>query len=220
MVMTTSLRILLADDHPLFRSGLRALLASDPRLNVVAEAENGEVALAEIQKHRPDVAVLDLEMPIKGGFEVVSEIQQKKIPVEVIVLTAYKSEEMLTKALDLGIKGFVLKDSAVAEILDCIAMVMKGKNYISPELSSFLVGRRDRADSLAREIPGLAHLTPTERRILKGVAQEKITKEIADELSISVRTVDHHRANICLKLDLHGTNALFKFAVSHRSELL
>jgi DNA-binding NarL/FixJ family response regulator len=141
------------------------------------------------------------------------------LPVAVIILTMHDSESLFNAALDLGVKGYVLKDSAMPEIIDCIKAVLVGRNYISPQLSTYLIGRGDRAAALARRAPGLKDLTPAEQHILKLIADERTSRQIADELHISIRTVDRHRANICDKLNLHGSNALVKFAVAHRSEL-
>ena len=213
------IRVLIADDHPIFRNGLRMMIESAPDITLVSEAENGAIALAAIQQHQPDVAVLDLDMPVKDGFEVASAVEEQRLPTKVIFLTGHKSEALFNKAFDSGVRGYVLKDSAIAEILDSIKTVNAGQSYISPQLSTFLLNRRKKADVLHEEKPTLESITPTERQVLKMVAQEKTSRQIADELCISVRTVEHHRANICLKLGLRGSNALIKFAIGNRSEL-
>ena len=210
---------MIVDDHPIFRQGLRAVIEADARLKVVAQATDGDEALNLLQDHKPDVAVLDLDMPGKDGFAVARAIQSQQLPVAVIILTMHDSESLFNAALDLGVKGFVLKDSALPEIIDCIKAVAAGRNYISAQLSNYLLNRGNRAGALARERPGLNDLTPAERNILKLIANEKTSKQIADELNISIRTVDRHRANIADKLGLHGSTALFRFAVMNRSEL-
>src|SRR5687767_3634109 len=215
----TDIRIIIADDHPIFRQGLRAVIEADARLKVVAQATDGDEALNLLQDHKPDVAVLDLDMPGKDGFAVARAIQSQQLPVAVIILTMHDSESLFNAALDLGVKGFVLKDSALPEIIDCIKAVAAGRNYISAQLSNYLLNRGNRAGVLARERPGLNDLTPAERNILKLIANEKTSKQIADELNISIRTVDRHRANIADKLGLHGSTALIRFAVMNRSEL-
>ena len=217
--MDAETQIIIADDHPIFRRGLRAIVEAQAHLKVVAEAADGDAALALICEHEPDVAILDLDMPGRDGFAVTRAIADKGLAVAVIILTMHDSESLFNAALDLGVKGFVLKDSALPEILDCLKAVAAGRNYISPQLSTYLVGRATRADALSRDKPGLQDLTPAERNILRLVASEKTTRQIADELHISPRTVDRHRANICDKLDLHGANALIRFALSHKSEL-
>ena len=217
--MKTEIRIVIADDHPIFRRGLRSVIESDPGLKIIAEAEDGEVALGHIQALQPEIAILDMEMPNKGGFEVMRAIQEKMSPVAVIFLTMYKDERFFNAALDLGVKGYVLKDSAVNDIVACIKTVASGQNFISPLLSTYLVNRRDRATSLLKQKPGLNNLTAAEREVLRLIATNKTNKEIADELCISIRTVEKHRANISEKLELHGSHVLLSFALEHKSEL-
>lgn len=154
-----------------------------------------------------------------NGFELVRKLHQQRIEVATIFLTMYKDKHIFSEALDLGASGYVLKSSALTDIVDCIKAVSEGEQYISPVLASFLIARKRRADSLAERKPSLKDLTPTERRILHLIAESKTSKEIADELFVSHRTVENHRANICTKLDLHGNNSLLKFALEHRSEL-
>lgn len=215
--MNNETKVIIADDHALLRRGLRGVIESEPDLQVVAEADNGETALALISEHEPDVAILDLDMPAKDGFDVTRAIQERNLAVDVIILTMHNSESLFNTALDLGVKGFVLKDSAMPEIIDCIRAVTDGRKYISPQLSTHLINRSNR--SAAQDKSGLNNLTPAERNILKSIAAEKTSRQIADELFISIRTVDRHRANICDKLDLRGTNALLKFAVAHKSQI-
>lgn len=212
-------RIVIADDHPIFRRGLRGMIESEAGFTVVAEAEDGEIALDAIGEYDPDVVILDVDMPGKDGFEAASAIIRKNTAVGVIFLTMHNTESLFNAALDLGVKGYVLKDSALPEITDCIRAVAAGKNYISPPLSTYLINRSGRVDALKRRTPGIYDLTPAERNILKLIAAEHTSREIAEKLFISVRTVDRHRANITAKLDLRGTNALVKFAISHKSEL-
>jgi DNA-binding NarL/FixJ family response regulator len=218
-MMHPEIKLIIADDHPIFRRGLRAVIETDPQIKVMAEAGEGDTALACIRQYAPHIAILDLDMPGKDGFEVTRAIREDNLLVEVIILTMHDKESLLKAALDLGVKGFVLKDSAMPEIIDCIKAVMSGRNYVSPQLSSYLIGRGQRRAALAQDTPALKHLTPTEQNVLKLIAGENTSRQIADTLHISIRTVDRHRANICEKLNLHGSNALMKFAVSHKSEL-
>jgi DNA-binding NarL/FixJ family response regulator len=217
--MSTEIRLVIADDHPLLRNGLRQVIESDSRLKVLAEAGDGEAALERIEALRPDVAVLDIEMPRLTGFDLLRAIREKKIVVEVVFLTMYKDEEMFNEALDLGAKGYVLKDSAITDITGCIHAVAAGRHYISPAISSYLINRNARSSELIKRKPSLNDLTATERRILKLIAENKTSKQIAAELFISHRTVENHRANICQKLDLKGSHSLIKFAFDHKSQL-
>jgi DNA-binding NarL/FixJ family response regulator len=217
--MDAETRIIIADDHPIFRHGLRAVIEREAPLKVVAEAIDGDEALALIIEHEPDLAILDLDMPGQDGFAVTRALAARGLAVAVVILTMHDREALFNAALDLGVKGFVLKDSALPEITDCIKAVMSGRNYISPQLSTYLVSRGKRAAALAHATPGLRDLTPAEQHILRLIAAEKTSRQIADELHISVRTVDRHRANVCDKLNLHGSNALIRFALAHKSEL-
>jgi DNA-binding NarL/FixJ family response regulator len=217
--MSTEIRLVIADDHPLLRNGLRQVIESDSRLKVLAEAGDGEAALERIEALRPDVAVLDIEMPRLTGFDLLRAIREKKLAVEVVFLTMYKDEEVFNEALDLGAKGYVLKDSAITDIAGCIHAVAAGRHFISPAISSYLINRNTRSAELVKQKPSLKDLTATERRILKLIAENKTSKEIGAELFISHRTVENHRANICQKLDLKGSHSLIKFAFDHKSQL-
>jgi DNA-binding NarL/FixJ family response regulator len=217
--MKPEISIIIADDHPIFRQGLRHIIETDAALQIVAEASDGEAALAQIEQTRARIAILDVNMPRKDGFEVLRAVQERRLPTAIIFLTMHNDEKYFNTALDAGVKGYVLKDGASTEIINCIRAVAAGQNYISPPLSTYLINRSRRADALAQSIPALESLTPTERRVLKLLAQYKTSQEIADELCISVRTVHHHRANIAEKLELRGSHALMKFAIEHQSEL-
>lgn len=217
--MKTEIRIVMADDHPVVRQGLRMMIESDRALKVVAEAGDGQTALDQIRALQPEVAVLDVDMPQLDGFAVAREVIRQKLPVEIIFLTIHREEELFQAALDLGVKGYVLKDSAMTDIIAGIKAVAAGQPYLSPALSPYLLKRGARAAALAKAKPTINDLTPTERRILKMIADEKTSKEIAETLFISPRTVETHRTNIARKLELQGSLALVKFAVAHKSEL-
>lgn len=211
--------IVMADDHPIFRGGLAQLLKTVPNFMLVGEAEDGVTALERIRALRPAVAILDVDMPGKDGFDVARAVVDEGLSVEVIFLTMHKNEKLLNSALDLGVKGYVLKDSAAAEIISAIKAVVAGESFISPAISTYLVNRSRRADSFTKQPSSLDKLTPTERKVLALVAEGQSTKEIASALFISPRTVDHHRANITEKLDLKGHNKLLRFALQHKDEL-
>jgi DNA-binding NarL/FixJ family response regulator len=217
--MTRRITVLIVDDHPLFRSGLRQVIADDPRFELVGETGDGEAAFQMIQKKKPDVAVLDVNLPGLSGLEITRKLQTKRLATRVIMLTMHKDEETCNRALDIGAKGFVLKENAVEEILKAIAAVAEGEYYLSSTISSYLVRRRNRAEMLAAKKPGLDDLTKAERRILKLIAEKKTSRQIGAELFISPRTVEAHRANICAKLELTGSHSLLQFALENRSAL-
>lgn len=209
-------RIVIADDHPIVRSGLRTVIESHTRLCVIAEAADGAAALAAIEQTQPDIAILDVNMPALSGFELVRQLHARKLSVAVIFLTIHSDAVMFNEALDLGARGYVLKESAVTDIVHSIHAVMAGELFISAALTEQLHQRQ--SDTTPQN--SLHTLTATERRILRLIAANKESKDIAAELSISYRTVENHRANICRKLGLGGHNALLHFALEHRLELL
>ena len=217
--MNRKVRVLIADDHPIFRQGLRQIIDTAPELEVVCEAADGEQALEWLQGPGADVAVLDLTMPLKDGFAVARAVREQGLQVPLVLLTMHQDEHYLNAALDLGVRGYVVKDSATTEIVHCIQAVASGQEYVSPTLSSLLIRRSRRAAALTEQKPALTGLTPTERRILKLIAEGQTSREIAALLNIGVRTVEHHRNNVALKLGLRGSHALLKFAVQHQSEL-
>jgi len=211
------IKVLIADDHPIFRGGLKSVIEKERALSVIAEAGNGAEALELIRQHRPAVAVLDLDMPEMDGFDVARELQRLRLPVSVVILTMHKDETHFNQAIDLGVRGYVIKDEAASEIVGCIKAVAAGREYFSPALSSYLLSRTRRASS--KHQSGINDLTPTERRVLFLLAEFKTSKEIAAELCVSTRTIENHRAHICQKLDLQGSHALTKFALQHKAEL-
>jgi DNA-binding NarL/FixJ family response regulator len=211
--MQRAITLVLADDHPIFRQGLRQVIEADRRLHIVAEAADGQTAIDRIEELKPDVAVLDVDMPNRDGLEVARAIRDRRLPTRVIFLTLHKDERLLNTALDAGVNGYVIKDGAVTEIVDSIKAVVAGSHYVSPALSTQLINRGRRISALAGKTPGLDRLTPVERTILGLIAEFKTSREIADILCISPRTVDHHRANMAEKLDLRGSHALTRFAV-------
>lgn len=213
------IRVVIVDDHPLFRQGLRRAIEEDQRFVIAGEADDGQVALDLILNDKPDVAVLDVNLPGMNGLEIAARLKAKKSKAHLVVLTMLKDEQVFNQALNLDIRGFVLKENAAIEILNCIAAVARGEAYVSPSLTDYLLRRRGRAGALATKQPGLDDLTVAERRILKRVAQGKTTKEIAGEFFISPRTVESHRANICDKLELTGSNRLLQFALENRDAL-
>jgi DNA-binding NarL/FixJ family response regulator len=217
--MTRRTKVLIVDDHPLFRGGLRQVILDDGRFELAGETGDGEEALRLIQEKKPDVAVLDVKLPGLTGLEIARKLQEKRSRTHVIMLTMHNEEDLFNRALDSGAMGFVLKENAVEEIVKAIVAVADGQHYLSSTISGYLVRRRHRSESLAKEKPGLDDLTKAELRILKLISQKKTSREIGAELFISPRTVEAHRANICSKLGLRGSHSLLWFVSSHKSEL-
>lgn len=218
--MSNEITIIIADDHPIVRKGLREVIEEDKRLRVVAEANNGREAVEAIEKFRPQVTILDIDMPVLNGFDTARLIKAEKFDTEIIFLTMHRDEDLFNEAIDLGAKGFVLKESALIEIIECIKAVAASEHYASHALTKFLINRSRRAVGLTEHLPTIQDLTPTQRKILKLIAEDLTSKQISEMLFISPRTVEKHRQNICEKLGLQGNHSLFKFAVQHRSQLL
>ena len=215
----TKVTVLLADDHPIVRRGLRDALAKEPNLVVVGEAKDGSSALELVRTLKADVVVADISMPGMDGMELAKQIRDKGLATQIIFLTIHRDREFVDEALRTGARGYVLKDSATEEIVAAIREVAKGGYYASPGVTAHLIERHRRADRLSEIAPGVSELTATERRILALIAECKTSSEIGELLHISPRTVDTHRTNISNKLELRGKHALMKFAVGHRSEL-
>jgi DNA-binding NarL/FixJ family response regulator len=216
--MDEEIRVLIADDHPIVRKGLRLSVEEDPGLKVVAEAADGESALGLIKKLRPQVAVLDIDMPKLDGLAVAREIARQKLDTKIIFLTFHADEELFRSAMEIGSKGYILKDSASQEIVAGVHAVASGRPYISSAITEKLLNPPKAApvqDGIG------ANLTPTERRIMRLIADGKTSKEIGAELSIHYRTVENHRTNICRKLNLEGegANALLRFALQNKNSL-
>jgi len=211
--VSDAIRILIADDHPVVRKGLRMAIEEDAGLAIVAEASDGEAALALIERIRPQVGVLDIDMPKLDGFHVAREIRKRQLAVEIIFLTMHAEEDLLQAALDVGAKGYILKDSALLEIVAAVRAVAAGQPYLNSILTARLLQRQSPAPP--QNSPA-DRLTPTERRIVQLIAADKSSKEIGAELSIHYRTVENHRTNICRKLGLEGANALLRFALQNK----
>lgn len=211
--------IVLADDHPVFRHGLRQIVEAESDYTVVGEARDGENALEQIRTLLPEIAILDISMPKLDGLAVASSVQKEGLPVKIILVTMYREEKLFKKALEAGVKGYVLKDSVTTDILSCLNAVAAGENYTSPELTTYLMKRVREVDVARTPESSWDILSDTERRVLSLIADCKTNKEIAQELFISVRTVETHRNNICKKLDVHGSHALMKFALDHKDHV-
>lgn len=208
--------LLIADDHPIFRQGLKHVLEILPWLKIIGEADDGNSALLLIDRLRPDIVLLDLAMPGSDGLTVLEESMKKRPDQVSIIVTSYDDSAYLDRALELGAKGYMVKDSAAENLVQCLNTVLAGELFISPSLggkSSKLPG------GSTPDISRLDRLTKTERTVLSLVGKCMTSKEIAAQLNVSFRTVQNHRAHICEKLGLRGTNQLMNFAIENRGRI-
>lgn len=206
-------KIVIADDHPFILKGLYDHLISQ-NLNVIGQASDGTQALQLIIDHEPDIAILDIEMPYLSGFSIAEIIKNKNLSTKVIVLTIHKEEEFITQAKVLNISGYLLKEDTAAEIIACLEQVNSGKNYFSPNILDNAINASD------KKAEKLAHLTPSEIKILKLISDKKNSQEIAELFHVSERTVEKHRSNIIGKLNLDGqSNSLTNWAIENRNLL-
>ena len=217
--MKEQITIVIADDHPLFRSGVRQALERNGDLRVLAEAGDGDTAFRLVQEHRPRVAVLDINMPGMSGLEVARALSKEKNAPEIVLLTMFDDEEMLNEAMDLGVKAYLLKESASVDVSNAVRAALDGKHFVSPALTDKLLQRARKQSEFKAGHPGLGELTPTERKILKHIAESRSSKEIADDMFLSPKTVDNYRFKISEKLGVHGAYSLLKFALEHKSLL-
>jgi len=212
------IRILIADDHPVVRKGLRLSIEEDPGLTVIGEASDGETAVAMIKKLKPDVAVLDIDMPKMDGLAVGRELAKQKLKTEIIFLTFHSDEDLFRAAMEIGSKGYILKDSASQEIVAGVRAVAAGRPYLSSAITAQMLQKKEAPPkTMGEELTG--RLTPTERRVMQLIAQGKSSKDIGAELSIHYRTVENHRTNICRKFSIEGegANALLRFALQNKN---
>lgn len=204
--------IIIADDHPLLLRGLSDFLVQKG-YNVIGQAQNGKDACQLIQTKNPDIAILDIQMPLLSGLEIAQKCLNETLQTKIVLITFHKEVELYHQAKDLNIFGYILKDFALEEIENCIKTVIEGSPYFSPKILELL--------SVANEkTPGLSYLTPSEKKILKLIANDKTNKEIAALLFISHRTVEKHRSNIINKLNLEQkTNSLLIWAKENQNQL-
>ena len=211
--------VLIVDDHPLLRRGVRDVIGHDSRFQVVGEASDGEEALRLVASLKPHIVILDIDMPRLNGLETIRAIRELRFAVNVIILTMYNEEDMFNATMDLGAKAYVLKENAANEIIAALEKVDEGESFLSPVMLEAGQRRSERVRQILLSKPQIEALTPAERRILKLIGEDYTSKEIADLLKLSVRTVDNHRQHICNKLKLHGTHSLLKFAFDNSAYL-
>jgi len=207
------LRILIADDHSVVRAGLRTLLESRSGWQVCAEAADGREAVEKATKFKPDVAVLDIGMPVFNGVEATRRIHASSPHTEILILTMHESDDLVVQVVEAGARGYILKDEADRVLLAAVDAVRQSKHYFSTRVSSAL-DSSDKSSDPAR--PSRSRLTPREREILQLLALGKSNKEVASLLGIAVNTAEAHRANIMLKLDFHSLAELVLYAIRNQ----
>src|SRR3972149_4174551 len=211
--MSQKVRIVIAEDHTILREGLRSLLSSNPIFEIVGEAEDGREAIRCVEKFKPDLILTDLSMPRMNGMEAIKEIKKESPATKVLVLTVHKAEEYILATFRAGADGYILKDSTHSELVMAVKKVLDGKRYISPEISEKVIEGYLEGKKILKSRTSWETLTQREREILKLIAEGYRNKQIADDLCISVKTVEKHRANLMEKLDLHSIQALTTFAI-------
>lgn len=205
-------RILLADDHAILRTGLKLMLSNVPNLEVVAEATDGATALQLTEAHRPDLVIMDITMPGMNGIEATYELKRRLPSTRILMLTMHENEEMLFRTVQAGAAGYVLKKSADSELLDAIHQVMAGETFLRPEMAKQVIrDYLDRVDA-GEEAQSFETLTEREQEVLKFLAEGLTNKQVAEKLVLSIRTVETHRMRIMDKLGLKGRAALVAYA--------
>ena len=199
------INLLIADDHPIFRRGLAELLGQQKSFNVIAEACNGQEALEKISSLQIDIAILDISMPIHDGFQVLTAVKDLTLDTKFVVLTMFEEAAYAKRAFELGALGYLLKDHAEEELLYCLNLVQNNKQFSSLDY----LENNEEKDQASK------NLSPAEFKVFNLVSLGKSSAEIADILSLSIRTIDNHRFNMSRKLGLKGPHALLKYAIRH-----
>jgi two-component system, NarL family, response regulator NreC len=213
MTLTAATRIILADDHSVVRAGLRAIVGVARDVTVVADASDGRQAVDLVERHRPDVVVMDLSMPVMDGIAATREIVARALPTKVLILTMHSEEEFLLNAIDAGAAGYLVKTAAERELVDAVRALARGEMYVQPRAARVLSGR------IRHEVPGgedaarLAMLTDRERDVLRWIAEGYSGPEIGEQLDISAKTVDTYKQRIAEKIGLAGRPAYVRFAL-------
>lgn len=200
-------RVVLADDHELVRSGLRALVEQVSGYEVVAEAGDGEALLAAVESKHPDLAIVDIQMPLLGGIDALERIKRMDSPPKVLILSMHSADDYVLRAMRCGADGYLLKDAAASELGRALAALGRGERYLSPKVSETLASVSHRLD----ETP--PSLSPRQREVLRLIARGRATKEIAFELGLSPKTVESHRAQIMERLGIRDIAGLVRYAL-------
>jgi two-component system, NarL family, nitrate/nitrite response regulator NarL len=210
----SKIRLLLVDDHPIVLDGIKSHLCAQPEFEVVGDASNGQDALRKAKLTLPDVILMDISMPHMNGLEAIGHIRKQVPNAKVLILTMHESKEYIAQVVRSGARGYMLKDSAPAELVSAIKAVHNGEVYFSPSVSKVLV--QEMTDGTRRPANGAEQLplTDREREVLSLIAEGLLNKQIADRLGIGVRTIETHRERIMRKLDIHTVAGLTKYAIA------
>ncbi len=210
--MKNKISLLVADDHPLFIEGVIAVIQKNHNFEIAGKVADGLSALSFITENQPDIAILDVQMPGLDGFKVAETVIKANLRTKIILLTMYNVPSLIKKSLRLGVKGFVLKENSILNIVDAIEAVYNGEIYTSEGITI-----QQKSEDIT---PGtvLDILTVSEQKILRLIAENKSSKEICAELFVSYKTVENHRFNICKKFDISGPTSLLKFAMTLKAE--
>jgi two-component system response regulator NreC len=207
-------KVLICDDHTLFREGIRAILTSDPAVNVVGEASDGRQAVEQAHRLRPDVILMDVSMPAMIGYEAIRRIVQTNQQARILVLTMYEEEEIIRRCLRAGAAGYIVKDAPAAQLLEAVHTVSEGGRYLSPRVLKKVVD--DFAGENQPTETKYDTLSSREREVLKLLAEGLSVKDVAAALNLSVKTAEAHKYNLMKKLDLHDRTGLIKYALSRK----
>lgn len=214
--MEKTIDIIIADDHPVFRAGLKQIIESEPFLKVIGEAANGLEAINLINELSPDVAILDIRMPEKTGLQILGELAETNSSTKIILLTSFKNENYFFDSISKGAKGYVLKNDALINISKAVKEVAKGNQFLSPSLTDLFIKKDKLPENKVFISEFISDLTKTECEVLKLIAEWKTNNEIAEIMFISPRTAGNHRTNISNKLNITGSNGLVKFAIENK----
>ena len=212
----SKIRVLLADDHTLFRQGMKTLIAAESDLEVAGEASNGKDAADKAAQLKPDVVLMDIGMPGPSSFEVTRQIRRNHPETKVLFLTMYDDEDYLVEGMEVGASGYVLKDSPAAQLVSAVRDVHRGGSYLSPRMLAQLVDDFRTRIKTTDRLPRFATLTPREKEVLKMLAEGDSVKEVATQLNLSVKTVEAHKFNLMRKLDIHNKAQLVQYAIQKK----
>jgi two-component system nitrate/nitrite response regulator NarL len=211
-VSTKRVKVLLADDHPIVRAGIKLCLSSNKQFEVVGEAIDGQQALEAAERLRPDIILMDINMPKMSGIDACRVLMRKHPEIKVIILTVHDKKEYVLEIMRSGARGYVLKEASEQELLQAIDSVLKGGAFFSPKISRFILEHHSHGQKSTKTEGSM--LSPKEREVLALIAKEFKNKEIAEQFGVSVRTIETYRERIMQKLDIHTVAGLTKFAIT------